>query len=103
MQTYQIKVLPRSTFLYGGSEIKTGNDSEAPVLILKNDRFGEAVSVVLQRQKPTQPVETIDLGILGADEALSVNLQFVLRVEAKTIDPNLDSLISCTIAARSSP
>lgn len=97
MQTYQIKVLPKGTFLYGGSAIAIGNDADQTVLMIKNDRFGEPVRVKVQRQKPTQPLETLDFGVLDPDQVLTLNLQSVLRVEAKTLAPNCDSYISCAI------
>jgi hypothetical protein len=97
MQTYQVRVFPRDSFVYGGAQIALGNAGDSTILIVKNDRFGEAVRLVAQSQEPTQQVQTKDLGILEADQALTVKLQYVLRVEAKTLRPNLDTTVSCTI------
>lgn len=97
MQAYQVKVLPRDTFLYGGSGIAIGNDADGSVLIIKNDRFGEQVRLKVVSQKPTQPATTTDVGVLERDQAFTLNLKFVLRVEAKTLAPNVDSFVSCTI------
>lgn len=97
MQAYQVKVLPKETFLYGGSGISTGNDADGPVLIIKNDRFGEQVKLIVVRQVPTQPATTTDIGVLERDQAFTLNLKFVLRVGAKTLAPNVDSVLSCTI------
>jgi hypothetical protein len=97
MQAYQVKVLPRNTNLYGGRGVAAGNDADGPVLIIKNDRFGEQVKLTVVSQKPTQTPTTTDVGVLERDEAFTLSLKFVLRVEAKTLAPNFDSFVSCTI------
>lgn len=100
MQTYQIKVLPNDTFLYGGNNVALPNDADTAVLMLKNDRFGEPVQLKVVKQIPTQPPQTFDYGVLQPDQAFTLNLKFVLRVEAKTLAPNFDSAVACTITAR---
>ncbi|SRR5258706_16458778 len=97
MQAYQIKVLPKDTCLYGGRGVSAGNEADGPVLIIKNDRFGEQVSLKVISQRPTQPPTITDVGVLERDQAFTLNLKFVLRVEAKTLAPNFDSFVYCTI------
>ena len=100
MQTYQVKILPRNTFLFGGEGMTASNAAEGAFLLIKNDRFGEPVSLRVVSQEPTQPATTTDFGILGPDQAFSLNLKFVLRVEARTLAHNLDSVVSCCIEMR---
>lgn len=65
--------------------------------MVKNDRFGEPVEVKVVTQLPTQPSQTTDVGVLNPDQALTLPLQYVLRVEANTLAANLDSYVSCVI------
>ncbi len=97
MQSYQVKVLPRNSFLYGGSGVTAGTVSGGSVLRVKNDRFGEPIHLKVVSQPPAQPEVTTDIGMLAADQALTVDLKFVLRVEANTLADNLASIVSCVV------
>lgn len=100
MEKYQLRVQSTETYLYGGKDIVYGNGEVAPAMIVRNDEFGEPITLSAIRKKPTQPEETVAFGILQPSEVLTFDLRYILRVGAKCNVMDADSLVYCTIIAR---
>ena len=100
MEKYQLRVQSTESFLYGGKDVQFGNGEVAPVMIVRNDEFGEPIKLVAVKKKPTQPEELIEFGTLQPSEVLTFDLRHVIRVGARCLEANADSLVFCTIITR---
>ena len=100
MEKYQIRVLGSTSYLFGGKSIDISGGDFNSLLIIRNDEFGEPISISLVRRPITQPEEHIDIGILQPSEVFAVDLKNTVRVEAKCTEAFVDSLVYCTIATK---
>jgi len=98
MQNYQVRVFSEPTCLYGGHGVKFASENPKRYLAIKNEKFGESISIRVILKRPTQSEVLLDLGILAAEQALCVDLAFVLCVEAWTSSSNLDTNVACSLS-----
>ncbi|MCA9014479.1 MAG: hypothetical protein KDA77_04025 [Planctomycetaceae bacterium] len=92
MYSYDVKVLPENTSLWGGAGITKPISGNA-LLICRNDELGVPLNLFTQNRDDLE----IPFGTLAPGETYIFRLNEITLVGAKTTDDVSDSVVRCTI------
>ncbi|QDV48110.1 hypothetical protein [Gimesia fumaroli] len=92
MYSYDVKVLPKNTSLWGGVGIEKAISSNS-LLICRNDELGVSLKLFTKNQDDG----AVPFGTLAPGETYIFRLNEVTLIGAKTTDDVSDSMVRCTI------
>ncbi|WP_417395999.1 hypothetical protein [Gimesia chilikensis] len=92
MYSYDVKVLPKETSLWGGAGITIPIMSNS-LLICRNDELGVPLKLFTKKS----PTSEDQYGTLAPGETYIFRLNEVTLIGAETTDEKSDSMVRCTI------